>query len=118
MILKASYKNGDGHVLYNIHPDEVVYVEQNGDYHFVHLSDKRVKPISFHGNSAFIAERFPNLVKAHKSYHINPEHVFSIAYKDGSHVSVSFKNGIGIVFSKSKLFHLDFLKSFIDASDK
>jgi len=58
--------------------------------------------ISFHGSSAVVAERFPNLVRAHRGFYINPDQVFSINMAPDNMVEIVFKDGKQLEFSRSK----------------
>lgn len=109
MLLKASYKQNKGHCMYNISKDEVAYVAQDGDYHNVYLSGMPMF-IAFHGNSTVVAERFPNLIKAHRSYYINPKMVFSLSHQPDNMVEIKFKDGQTLSFSRSKTLHTSFIE--------
>jgi DNA-binding LytR/AlgR family response regulator len=100
MLLKANYKQHKG-AMFNITQDMVAYVAQDGDYHNVYL-DGRPFSISFHGSSAVVAERFPNLIRVHRGYYINPEQVFSINMAPENMTEIVFKDGKQLEFSRSK----------------
>lgn len=109
MLLKANYKKHQG-TMFNITPENVVYVAQEGDYHDVYV-DGRPWSMSFYGSSAVVNERFPNLVRAHRGYYINPEKVFSISHNADNMVTIIFKDNKELSFSRSKIMH----QSLIDA---
>jgi DNA-binding LytR/AlgR family response regulator len=111
MIIKGVYKNGSGHKLYNIQPENVTHVEQNKDYHLVHFTD-REEPIEFLGPLTTAENRFPTFIKAHRSYLINPIEIFSVSNNPNNMVKVVFKNQKDIVFSKSAIHHPNFLQQF------
>jgi DNA-binding LytR/AlgR family response regulator len=109
MFLKASYKQQNGHKMFNLNKEDVVFVEQDGDYHNVYVSGIPFF-INFHGNGAIVSERFPNLVKAHRSYFINPEKIFCLSHKPDNMVEIKFKDGKELTFSRSKTLHNDFIE--------
>jgi DNA-binding LytR/AlgR family response regulator len=108
MLLKANYKEHKG-AMFNLTKEMVAYVSQDGDYHNVYL-DGRPFSISFHGSSSVVMERFPNLLRAHRGYYINPEKIFSLEHKPDNTVTIVFTDGKTLSFSKSKQLHESFLK--------
>lgn len=112
MLLKANYKQHNG-AMFNIKKEMVVYVSQDKDYHNVYL-EGRPFFISFHGSSEVVMERFPNLIRAHRGYYINPDQVFSINSVANNMVEIVFKDGKQLEFSKSKMLH----QSLIDSLEK
>jgi len=108
MLLKANYKKHKG-AMFNLTPEMVVYVGQDGDYHNVYI-DGRPFSISFHGSSSVVAERFPNLVRAHRGYYINPKKIFSVEHQPDNMVKILFSDGKEISFSRSKQLHDLFLE--------
>ena len=112
MLLKANYKKHQG-TMFNITKDMVVYVAQDKDYHDVYL-DSREFFISFHGSSAVVGERFPNLIRAHRGYYINPDKVFSISHAPDNMVVITFNDGKELTFSRSKNLH----QSLIETMEK
>jgi len=106
MLIKANYKQENGKY-YNIKPESITYIEQDGDYHKLHTEGK--SELVFHGNSYTIMERFPNLIRCHRSYYINPDMIYSLAHLAGNMVEVVFKDNSTVSFSRSKNFHNDFL---------
>ena len=113
MFIKASYKQQNGHRMYSIEKEDVVYVEQDGDYHNVYLCGVPFF-ISFHGNGAVVAERFPNLIKAHRSFFINPTQIFSLSHQPDNMVEIKFKDKKEICFSRSKTLHQSFMQKLED----
>ena len=109
MFIKASYKQQKEHRMYNIDKEDVVYVEQDGDYHNLYIH-KSPFFINFYGNGSVVAERFPNLIKAHRSFFINPNQVFSLSNQPDNTVAIKFKDGKELTFSRSKTLHSSFIE--------
>lgn len=109
MFLKASYKHHNGYKMYNIQQEDIVFVEQDGDYHNIYISGVPFF-INCHGNGNTVSERFPNLIKAHRSYFINPAMMFSLSQKPDNMVEIKFKDGKELSFSRSKTLHTSFIE--------
>jgi DNA-binding LytR/AlgR family response regulator len=109
MAIRGKYEGLNA--LYNITEKDVTFVEQDKDYHLIYTLNSE-EPIRAHGTLASAMQAFPSLIKPHKSYLVNLNQVYCVANADNTTAKVVFRNGMSLLFTKSRELYQPFIAKF------
>jgi len=95
---------------YIMSPDDVLAIEQEGDYQIVYLFDGTFLKVNQTMDAAM--DRFPCLLRVHRSYAVNMKYVVAYNFNAESKMTILFRNKTSISFSRSKQHHDSFIEEF------
>lgn len=105
MIQKVSMRSEWWH--YNLPLSEIIYVEQEADYHHIHtVRDGLVRK---HGTMESLHNEYPGLLRAHRSYLVNPHKLRAHRFDAVSgRIHLLFENGLKVSIGKGRSYYDEF----------